>query len=48
MAVQKLPGVTSKEASLVHLCSMEAQLVPNFKVPIFNFQFFCSNAIQST
>ena len=40
MAVQKLPGVTSKEASLVHLCSMEAQLVPNFHVPIFNFKIF--------
>ena len=37
MAVQKLPGVTSKEASLVHLCSMEAQLVPNFSCT--NFQF---------
>ena len=40
MAVQKLPGVTSKEASLVDLCSMEAQLVPNFQVPILNFKFF--------
>ena len=40
MAVQKLHGVTSMEASLVHLCSMEAQLVPNFHVPIFNFKIF--------
>ena len=40
MAVQKLHGVTNMEASLVHLCSMEAQLVPNFHVPIFNFKIF--------
>ena len=40
MAVQKLHGVTSMEASLVHLCSMEAQLVPNFHVQIFNFKIF--------
>ena len=43
MAVQKLHGVTSMEASLVHLCSMEAQLVPNFHVPIFNCKIFVFN-----